>query len=42
MLHRRHQARKSLIERARVIVDLCGGDAKLIARLEKLELDDAS
>ena len=41
VLRRSKQARRSLIERARIIVDLCGGDAKLIAQLEKLERNEA-
>jgi Zn-dependent protease with chaperone function len=32
----RNEARQSLIDRARVVVDLCDGDAKLIARLQRL------
>ena len=36
VLRNRNDARRSLIDRARVVVDLCGGDAKLTARLEKL------
>jgi hypothetical protein len=37
MLRRGNAARRSLIDRARVIVDLCGGDTKLTARLEELQ-----
>ena len=37
VLRRRNEARTSLIDRARVVVDLCDGDPKLVDRLEKIE-----
>jgi hypothetical protein len=36
VLRRRNDGRRSLIDRARVVIDLCGGDTKLTARLEQL------